>query len=98
MAGGRRGPSPLTGKRELYRRLMEQGMDNSAALSRGRDKSAHRYPLALRAKADQPCRRAVGVPTGRRPAPTGTPAPSRFSSELERTRIADHAPRRRQLR
>ncbi len=31
MSAGRRGPSPLTGKRELYRQLMERGMGNSAA-------------------------------------------------------------------
>jgi len=29
MAAGRKGPSPLTAKRELYRRLMEQGVSNA---------------------------------------------------------------------
>ena len=31
MPAGRKGPSPLTAKRELYRRLMEQGVSNAEA-------------------------------------------------------------------
>lgn len=31
MPAGRKGPSPLTAKRELYRRLMEDGVSNAEA-------------------------------------------------------------------
>ena len=90
MARGRRRPSPLTGKRELYRRLMEQGMSNSAACRvvgvNRRTGTRWRYGRKYTNRAGEQWE----YPPVTAPAPADASAPSRFLSEYERTKIADY--------
>ena len=90
MSGGRRGPSPLTGKRELYRQLMERGMDNSAACrvvginrrTGTRWRFGRKYTNRVGEQWEYP---PVAVPP-----PPGATTRTRFLSEHERLMIADY--------
>ena len=89
MAGGRRGPAPLTDKRELYGRLMAQGMDNSAAC---RVVGVHRR-TGTRWRYGRTYVNRVGdqweYPPVISPRPPDAATPARFLSEYERVVIAD---------
>jgi len=90
MARGRRGASPLTGKRELYRRLMEQGLDNSEACRvvgiNRRTGTRWRYGRTYTNRAGE----QWVYPAVTAPSPLEVQAPSRFLSEFERVKIADY--------
>ena len=90
MVGERRGASPLTGKRELYRRLMDQGMSNAAACRvvgvNRRTGTRWRYGRKYTNRAGEQWEYLPVVA----PTPADTSTPSRFLSEYERTKIADY--------
>ena len=92
MTGRGRGPSPLSDKRELYVRLMEQGIDNSEACRvvgiNRRTGTRWRYGRTYTNRAGQQWVYAPVVVTG--PLAPDSRTPSRFLTSHERVKIADY--------
>ena len=93
MRAGRKGPSPLTAKRELYRRLMEQGVSNAEACRvvgvnrRTGTRWLHGRKYTNRAGEQWQYPPITAVPDA--DGADDDRKPRRFLTEFERVRIAD---------
>lgn len=93
MPAGRKGPSPLTAKRELYRRLMEQGVSNAEACRvvgvnrRTGTRWRHGRKYTNRAGEQWQYPPITAVPDA--DGADEDRKPHRFLTEFERVRIAD---------